>query len=46
MKEGRVQMCYKGEWHSVCSDSWSETGAEADVICSTLGYSAELGSKM
>ena len=43
MKEGRVHICYNGEWHTICSDSWSEINAEADVVCSTLGYFAELG---
>ena len=45
VKEGRVQICYNGEWHSVCGDRWSERGSEADVVCSTLGYSAELGEE-
>ena len=45
IREGRVQMCYNGEWHSVCGDRWSEMGGEADVVCSTLGYSAELGQE-
>ena len=40
MKEGRVLVCYHGEWHSVCADNWSEM---EDVVCSTLGYSTELG---
>ena len=40
-REGRVQVCYSGEWHSICSDNWRET--EADVVCTSLGYSAELG---
>ena len=43
MREGRVQMCYSGKWHSVCGDRWSETGNEANVVCSTLGYSEKLG---
>ena len=43
LKEGRVQLCHNGEWHSICSDTWSELDAEADVVCSTLGYSAQLG---
>ena len=40
------QMCYNGEWHSVCGDRWSEMGSEADVVCSTLGYAAELGKEV
>ncbi|CAI8027223.1 Deleted in malignant brain tumors 1 protein [Geodia barretti] len=38
VKEGRFQMCHEGEWHSVCADSWSESGAEARTVCATLGY--------
>ena len=38
-------MCYNGEWYSICSDNWSEKDAEANVVCSTLGYSVELGQK-
>ena len=45
VKEGRVKICYNGEWHSVCGDRWSEMGGEADVVCSTLGYSDELGQE-
>ena len=43
LKEGRVLVCYIGEWHSICSDTWSELDVEADVVCSTLGYFAQLG---
>ena len=43
VKEGMVEMCYNGQWHSICSDNWSEMDGEADVVCSTLGYSTELG---
>ena len=43
MKEGRVLVCYNGEWYSICSDNWSVMDAESDVVCSILGYSAELG---
>ena len=44
-KEGRVQMYYNGKWHSICSDTWSEIDGEADVVCSTIGYSDALGQK-
>ena len=43
VKEGRVQMCREGEWHSVCGDSWSESGAEARTVCATLGYIGDSG---
>ena len=43
LKEGRVQLCHNGEWHSICADTWSQMDAEADIVCSTLGYSAQLG---
>ena len=43
MREGRVEMCYSEKWHSVCGDTWSETGNEANIACSTLGYSEMLG---
>ena len=44
-KEGKVLVCYNGEWHTICSDNWSEMGAEANVVCSSLGFSSELGQK-
>ena len=42
-KEGRVQVCHNAEWHSVCSDEWTDSEAVADVICSTIGYSSQSG---
>ena len=39
IKEGIVFLCSDGQLYSVCGDRWSE--AEASVVCSTLGYSAE-----
>ena len=43
VKEGRFQMCHEGEWHSVCADSWSESGSEARTVCATLGYIGDSG---
>ena len=45
VKEGRVQICHNGDWHSVCADSWSETEAAtaASVLCLGLGYSGDSG---
>ena len=43
VKEGKVLICHDGEWYSVCGDGWNE--AEADVVCSSLGYSAENGQE-
>ena len=43
VKDGKVQVCYNREWHFICSDKWNAPETEADVLCSTLGYSSELG---
>ena len=43
VKEGKVQVCYSEKWHSICSDTWDETGFEVDIVCSTLGYLPALG---
>ena len=34
--EGRVEVCYNGEWGSVCSHGWS--GVESTAVCKQLGY--------
>ena len=39
--EGRVKVCFNGEWTSVCAEGWSER--ESSVLCSSLGVSSELG---
>ena len=45
VSRGRVEYCYEGSWFSVCADSWDEKGAEAQVICQSLGYNtSQLGS--
>ena len=43
VKEGRVQMCHNQEWHSVCANNWSDSGTEAKVVCSQLGYTGDSG---
>ena len=34
--EGYVEICLKGSWKSVCSESWSYQGTQ--VVCKQLGY--------
>ena len=38
VSRGRVEYCYQGAWYSVCASGWDESGEEARVICSSLGY--------
>ena len=36
--QGRLEMCYRGHWGTVCQNSWDETDALA--VCRILGYGA------
>ena len=37
MSSGRVEICIRERWGSVCDDNW--TDIDANVACRQLGYS-------
>ena len=37
--EGRIEICYSGQWKTICDDNWENSNAE--VVCTQLGYIRE-----
>ena len=40
-REGRVEVCLRGTWMTVCDTDWYTYYNSPGVVCSQLGYSRE-----